>query len=80
MHKVNGLNQTAEKKYLHFLKNYIIILCKAMKEKSRYKEVFRECPDGARTWRKYIEYVPELLPESFSRDRRVRPIKRYNVC
>ena len=40
-----------------------MILCKAMKEKSRYVEVFRECPAGERTWWIYIEYVPEPLPE-----------------
>ena len=72
---VHGLR----KKCLHFLDLCIIILCKAMKEKSRYMDVFRECPAGARTWRIYIEYVPEPLPEMFSRDRRVRPILR-KVC
>ena len=40
-----------------------MILSKAKKEKSRYKETFRECPAGERTWWKYIEYVPEPLPE-----------------
>ena len=51
------------KKCLHFLDLCIIILCKAMKEKSSYREVLRECPVGARTWRKCYEYVPEPLPE-----------------
>ncbi len=37
------------KKFLIFLVNYIIISCKAMKEKSRYMEVFRECSAGVRT-------------------------------
>ena len=48
---------------MHFVKFYIMILSKAKKEKSRYKETFRECPAGERTWWKYIEYVPEPLPE-----------------
>ena len=66
--KVSELNSQYKmkkktKKYLHFVKFYIMILCKAKKEKSRYMEVFRECPAGARAWQIYIEYVPEPLPE-----------------
>lgn len=67
---------------MQFLRDYAIIHVEihlsfnAMKENSRTDKAFKRASGCCKDVSLLFEYIPEQLPENFSRVRRVRPIKR----